>query len=195
MRISVFGSSSCEYNSLEDLSAWQIGRMLAIRGIKVVNGARAGVMEAVSAGACKEHGSVIGVMRNPSSMCNKFVTETIICDPEGAMSYELGMNIRTGKMLESDGFVVIMGPSSGPGTYKELVGIIECELSNWNPQRPCAVLFPETPYNSELAAAFGISLKSQVFARLVINDGYAGWLRVFTKVSDELIDFVTGKLT
>ena len=61
-QIAVIGSGGCG----EETEAWQlaeeVGRRLAEAGIAVVCGGRGGVMEAVSRGAAKAGGAVIGVL-------------------------------------------------------------------------------------------------------------------------------------
>jgi len=203
VRISVFGASSCRQNEFEAQLAYRIGKELAKLGVVVVNGARTGVMQAVSRGAQTSGGEVWGVMRNRMSVCNPYVTTQIICDDseDQQMSYEMGMSIRTARLLESDGFIVILGPSSGVGTHKELSALFECELHGWHPTRPCAVL---TPYNwlySEIAAAFGINLKKEVEYSLIREHEYQDWLRMYYHdcAEDEslkiraAIKFVTGQ--
>lgn len=193
VRISVFGSSSCQCGSREYRLAEQVGRQLAQRGVELVNGARTGVMEAASKGAREAGGNVYGVMRNRKSYCNSYVTHTIICDDAGSMSYELSMNIRTGKLLESDSFVVILGATSGKGTYKELCAVVECELDNWDPKRPCAVLFVDIWYNREVAGAFGINLQDKAYESIIETHRFENWLWLFSGVSPKLINFVTGQ--
>jgi len=173
--------------------AEQIGCWLAQRNIIVVTGARTGVMEAVSKGAHQYQGAIHGVMRKPNSYCNDFVTHRIICDPTSDMSYELSLNIRTGKLLESDGFVVFLGETSGKGTHKELCAVVECEVDNWQPKRPCAVIFTNTWHTREVADCFGINRQDEAYMQLIETKSFEGWLRLFDTVSEELINFVTGQ--
>jgi uncharacterized protein (TIGR00730 family) len=61
MIITVFGGSSPKPGSTAYLHAYQLGKMLALKGHSVATGGYIGVMEAVSRGANEAGGHVIGI--------------------------------------------------------------------------------------------------------------------------------------
>ena len=55
-KIVIFGSSSCTPDSAEYITAFELGRALALCAISVVTGGYSGTMEAVSSGASQVGG-------------------------------------------------------------------------------------------------------------------------------------------
>ncbi len=71
MQVSVIGAGSCD-SELERI-AERIGELLAERGCVIINGGRGGVMEAVSRGASRKGGIVVGVLPDKSEG-NEYLT-------------------------------------------------------------------------------------------------------------------------
>ncbi len=65
-QVSVIGSGSCAQSSAPARLAEDVGRRLAELGIAVICGGRGGVMEAVSRGANRAGGTVIGIVPGTS---------------------------------------------------------------------------------------------------------------------------------
>lgn len=61
MRITIFGGSQPAPGDLAYEQAYQLGKLLAVKGHTVMTGGYIGTMEAVSKGACDADGHVIGV--------------------------------------------------------------------------------------------------------------------------------------
>ena len=80
--ISVFGSAMTEPGSRHWNKALQTGEALAKAGAVVMNGGYAGIMEAVSEGAARAGGAVVGITCRdlPEKMPNRFVTDNWIAD-------------------------------------------------------------------------------------------------------------------
>lgn len=64
MQVSVIGAGSCD-PGLERI-AERLGELLAERGCVIINGGKGGVMEAVSRGARRKNGLVVGVLPDMS---------------------------------------------------------------------------------------------------------------------------------
>lgn len=133
--ITVFGSSKPINNEEQYLTAYNLGKKLALNGFNVCTGGFNGIMEAASKGAVEGGGEAIGVTVNLwGGRTNKFVTKDIVCDT---------LFERVNKLIElGDAFVVLQG---GTGTLLELAAAweysnkeliktkpIACHSSIWN---------------------------------------------------------------
>jgi len=113
--ITIFGSSKPINNEEQYLTAYTLGKNLALNGFDVCTGGFNGIMEAASKGTVEGGGEAIGVTVNLwGGRTNKFVTKEIMCDT---------LLERINKLIElGDGFVVLQG---GTGTLLELAVVWE----------------------------------------------------------------------
>lgn len=113
--ITIFGSSIPLNNEEQYLTAYNLGKKLALNGFNICTGGFNGIMEAASKGAVEAGAEAIGVTvdlwgRN----ANKYVTKEIKC---------ASLLERINKLIESgDGYVVLQG---GTGTLLELAAVWE----------------------------------------------------------------------
>ena len=112
--VSVFGGSSPQPNSLAYAEAYQVGRLLAERGLAVATGGYSGTMSAVSQGAAEAGGHVIGVTCDQIEQFrplgpNRWVQEEIRYP---ALQERLIHLVR-----QNDGMIVLPG---GIGTLSEM---------------------------------------------------------------------------
>jgi uncharacterized protein (TIGR00730 family) len=113
--ITIFGSSKPTDNEEQYLTAYTLGKNLALNGFDVCTGGFNGIMEAASKGAVEGGGEAIGVTVDLwGRTANKYVTKEIVCDT---------LFERINKLIElGDGFVVLQG---GTGTLLELAAAWE----------------------------------------------------------------------
>lgn len=113
--ITIFGSSKPVNNDEQYLTAYNLGKNLALNGFDICTGGFNGIMEAASKGAVEGGGEAIGVTVNLwGGHINKFVTKEILCDT---------LLERINKLIEvGDAFVVLQG---GTGTLLELAAVWE----------------------------------------------------------------------
>ncbi|HEY6626724.1 MAG TPA: LOG family protein [Ignavibacteriaceae bacterium] len=113
--VTIFGSSKPINNEEQYLTAYTLGKNLALNGFDICTGGFNGIMEAASKGAVEGGGEAIGVTVNLwGGRINKFVTKEIMCDT---------LLERINKLIElGDGFVVLQG---GTGTLLELAVVWE----------------------------------------------------------------------
>jgi len=113
--ITIFGSSKPINIEEQYLTAYTLGKNLALNGFDVCTGGFNGIMEAASKGAVEGGGKAIGVTVNLwGGRINKFVTKEIMCDT---------LLERINKLIElGDGFVVLQG---GTGTLLVLAVVWE----------------------------------------------------------------------
>jgi hypothetical protein len=112
-RIAVFCGASEGYNEVYREAGWEVGSMLAARGIEVVfGGARIGIMGAVADGALQQGGKVTGVIPTflkTREIVHEGITELITVDT--MHERKLAMN------RLCDGIITLPG---GWGTMEEL---------------------------------------------------------------------------
>ena len=113
--ITIFGSSKPINNEEQYLTAYNLGKKLALNGFDICTGGFNGIMEAASKGAVEGGGEAIGVTVDLwGGKTNKYVTKEIICNT---------LFERINKLIElGDGFVVLQG---GTGTLLELAAVWE----------------------------------------------------------------------
>ena len=113
--ITIFGSSKPVNNDEQYLTAYNLGKNLALNGFDICTGGFNGIMEAASKGAVEGGAEAIGVTVNLwGGHINKFVTKEILCDT---------LLERINKLIElGDAFVVLQG---GTGTLLELAAVWE----------------------------------------------------------------------
>jgi hypothetical protein len=113
--ITVFGSSKPINNEEQYLTAYKLGKQLAVNGFDICTGGFNGIMEAASKGAVEAGSEAIGVTVNLwNGRTNKYVTKEIVCDT---------LFERINKLIElGDGFVILQG---GTGTLLELAAVWE----------------------------------------------------------------------
>ena len=113
--ITVFGSSKPINNEEQYLTAYKLGKQLAVNGFDICTGGFNGIMEAASKGAVEAGSEAIGVTVNLwNGRTNKYVTKEIVCDT---------LFERINKLSElGDGFVILQG---GTGTLLELAAVWE----------------------------------------------------------------------
>jgi len=133
--ITIFGSSKPINNEEQYLTAYNLGKNLALNGFDICTGGFNGIMEAASMGAIEGGGEAIGVTVNLwGRHINEYITREIKCST---------LLERIDKLIElGDGFVVLQG---GTGTLLELAAAweysnkslmdikpIACHSSIWN---------------------------------------------------------------
>ncbi|MCW8804334.1 MAG: LOG family protein [Ignavibacteriaceae bacterium] len=113
--ITVFGSSKPINNEEQYITAYNLGKKLALNGFDICTGGFNGIMEAASKGAAEGGGEAIGVTVNLwGRQLNKYITREIKCST---------LLERVQKLVElGDGFVVLQG---GTGTLLELAVVWE----------------------------------------------------------------------
>lgn len=126
-QVAVIGSGVCAQTSTEALLAEEVGRRLAQAEATVICGGRQGVMEAVSRGAARAGGSVVGIIPGTSAAeANPHCTQ-IIASGVGA-----GRNLA---VVASGGVVIAIGGEWG--TLSEIgharsVGRVVVALRSWS---------------------------------------------------------------
>ncbi|MGB5287563.1 MAG: LOG family protein [Ignavibacteriaceae bacterium] len=113
--ITIFGSSKPSDKEDQYITAYNLGKLLALNGFDICTGGFNGIMEAASKGAVEGGGQAIGVTVNLwGRLINKYVTEEIKCNT---------LFERIHKLIElGDGFVALQG---GTGTLLELAAVWE----------------------------------------------------------------------
>ena len=113
--ITIFGSSKPINDEEQYLTAYNLGKKLALNGFDICTGGFNGIMEAASKGAVEGGGEAIGVIVNLwGGKTNRYVTKEIICNT---------LFERINKLIDlGDGFVVLQG---GTGTLLELAAVWE----------------------------------------------------------------------
>jgi hypothetical protein len=113
--ITIFGSSKPVNNEEQYLTAYNLGKKLALNGFDICTDGFNGKMEAVSKGAVEGGGQAIGVtVKLWGGRANRHVTKEFVCDT---------LFERINKLIElGDAFVVLQG---GTGTLLELAAAWE----------------------------------------------------------------------
>lgn len=113
--ITIFGSAKPINNDEQYLTAYNLGKNLALNGFDICTGGFNGIMEAASKGAVEGGGNAIGVTVDLwQRSANKYITKEIKCNT---------LLERIDKLIElGDGFVVLQG---GTGTLLELAAVWE----------------------------------------------------------------------
>lgn len=126
--ITVFGSSKPVDNEQQYITAYNLGKQLALNGFDICTGGFNGIMEAASKGAVDGGGEAIGVTVNLwTSKANRFLTNEIICET---------LFERIDKLIElGDGFVILQG---GTGTLLELAAVWEYSNKGLMKSKPIA---------------------------------------------------------
>jgi uncharacterized protein (TIGR00730 family) len=126
--ITIFGSSKPVNNEEQYLTAYNLGKQLALSGFDICTGGFNGIMEAASKGAVEGGSEAIGVTVNLwNGRTNKYLTKEIVCET---------LFERIDKLIEiGDGFVVLQG---GTGTLLELAAVWEYFNKGLLDQKPIA---------------------------------------------------------
>jgi len=111
MRVTVFGSARVTEESTEYQDALRLGGLLAERGDVIVSGGYGGIMEAVSRGAHKRGGQVVGVTVAP--WVGRIVPNQYLSEERSAKT----LFERLEGLVESDALIILPG---GAGTLGEL---------------------------------------------------------------------------
>jgi len=130
--ITIFGSSKPANNEEQYLTAYNLGKKLALNGYDICTGGFNGIMEAASKGAVEGGGEAIGVTVDLwGGRINKYVTKEIVC----STLFE-----RINKLIElGDAFVVLQG---GTGTLLELAAVWEYSNKDLMNVKPVACHSP-----------------------------------------------------
>ena len=130
--ITVFGSSKPVNNEEQYLTAYNLGKQLALSGFDICTGGFNGIMEAASKGAVEGGSEAIGVTVNLwNGRTNKYVTKEIVCDT---------LFERINKLINlGDAFVVLQG---GTGTLLELAAAWEYSNKDLMKVKPVACHSP-----------------------------------------------------
>ncbi|WP_258098723.1 LOG family protein [Marinoscillum pacificum] len=138
-RLAIFCGSSAGNNPIYKEEAYQVGKLMAKKGIEVIyGGGKVGLMGVVADAALEHGGKVIGVI------------------PEKLMEWEVGhdgltelhivktMHERKAMMADlSDGFVALPG---GIGTMEEIIEVFTWHQIGYH-NKPCAFLNTSGYYN------------------------------------------------
>ena len=113
--ITIFGSSKPVDTEEQYLTAFNLGKQLALNGFDICTGGFNGIMEAASKGAIEGGGQTIGVTVDLwGRSVNKYITKEIKCNT---------LLERIHKLIElGDGYAVLQG---GTGTLLELAAVWE----------------------------------------------------------------------
>lgn len=113
--ITIFGSAKPSENDEQFLTAYNLGKKLALNGFDICTGGFNGIMKAASKGAVDGGAQAIGVTVDLwGGKANEYVTREIRCHT---------LLERIQKLIElGDGFVVLQG---GTGTLLELAAVWE----------------------------------------------------------------------
>lgn len=109
MRAVVFGSSMTKEHEQEYKDAYEVGKLLALKGYTVVNGGHDGIMEAVSKGAYDAKGKSVGITCKQFTQISKILTNkwlTEVIETEDLFE-------RIKRCLDNTDLVVIFPGSSG----------------------------------------------------------------------------------
>jgi uncharacterized protein (TIGR00730 family) len=113
--ITIFGSAKPSDNDEQYLTAYNLGKILALNGFDICTGGFNGIMKAASKGAVDGGAQAIGVTVDLwGGKANEYVTKEIRCHT---------LLERIQKLIElGDGFIVLQG---GTGTLLELAAVWE----------------------------------------------------------------------
>jgi len=170
--VTVFGSAMPLPGDSEYETAYELGKLLAIKGFDVVNGGYFGIMEAVSKGASENGSSVTGIIlsylkRKP----NEFLNKVISCD---------NLFERISKLIElGDAYVILQG---GTGTLLEFAAVWEYLNKNLINRKPVAC-------HSTMWKGIGELINGQLK-----KEGKNTNFVFFFDDIDKLIEFVVSKL-
>jgi uncharacterized protein (TIGR00730 family) len=129
-RITVFGGSRCNAESLEYQEAVKLGRLLVEAGFDVCSGGYAGIMEAVSLGAHQAQGHVIGMTMTQFTGTPNSYVKTIIPNKDFYSRLEK-------LILESHGYIALRG---GMGTVTEISLVWNKLTTKVMPAKPLILL-------------------------------------------------------
>ena len=142
MRVTCFGSN--QDRPAELYSEMMIaGRLLALRGVGIATGAFGGIgMQAPAEGA-RASGSQVPVVGYTfgSRVANPYLTDVVDCRAlANTVPFDADYCLRLAGLLSSDAFIVAGG--GGPGTFLELIAVINFNQKFWNPMKRIAILEP-----------------------------------------------------
>jgi uncharacterized protein (TIGR00730 family) len=129
-RITVFGGSRCNAESLEYKEAVKLGRLLAEAGFDVCTGGYAGIREAVSLGAHQAQGHVIGMTMTQFTGTPNSYVKTVVPNKDFYSRLER-------LILESDGYIALRG---GMGTVTEISLVWNKLTTGVMPAKPLILL-------------------------------------------------------
>ncbi|HUI30403.1 MAG TPA: LOG family protein [Candidatus Acidoferrales bacterium] len=128
--VSIFGSSRPKEDSPEYQEAELLGRKLSEAGLSVCTGGYRGIMEAVSKGASRVEGNIIGVT---SAVFSPTPNEYVNMQVHTMTLYE-----RLQKLIElGSGYIILKG---GTGTLVELALVWELMNKNMISEKPIIVV-------------------------------------------------------
>ncbi len=126
--ITIFGSSLPKPGEKEYEDAYNLGRLLALKGFNICTGGYQGIMDAASKGASENGAGAIGITVDLwGSTPSKYLTKEIQCK---------NLFERITKLIETgDGYVILQG---GTGTLLELAAVWELMNKNLLKTKPLA---------------------------------------------------------
>lgn len=131
--IALFGSSQSQPGSSAYELAFDLGRELAKRGYRIINGGYGGIMQASAQGAHQTGGKTIGVTCSAFGRGgpNEWIDEEI---------HTANLNERLNRLVElGNAYIVLPG---GTGTLLELALVWESINKRFLPQRPIICIAP-----------------------------------------------------
>jgi predicted Rossmann-fold nucleotide-binding protein len=172
MRVSCFGSNNSQPRELYDQMKL-VGNLLSLRGVGIATGAFGGLgMQAPAEGAVGA-GSKIPVVGYTfgSRQPNPYITEVVDCRVlSNGIPFDADYCVRLAGLLSSDAFIV--AGNGGPGTFLELVAVINFNQKFWKPMKRVAIL------DVEVARTWNHSMLQALKSWGVLNDHTAGMIRV-----------------
>jgi hypothetical protein len=170
--ITIFGSSKPVNNEEQYLTAYKLGKQLAVNDFDICTGGFNGIMEAASKGAVEGGGEAIGVTVNLwGSNINRYVTREIKCTT---------LLERINKLIElGDAFVVLQG---GTGTLLELAAVWEYINKGLMDIKPIAC-----------HSSIWEIIVSEMNEQMKLEGRNAGMVKTFDTV-EEIVEYLRGSL-
>jgi len=170
--ITIFGSSKPINNEEQYLSAYTLGKNLALNGFDVCTGGFNGIMEAASRGAVEGGGDAIGITVDLwGRHINKYITKEIKCRT---------LLERIDKLIElGDGFVVLQG---GTGTLLELAAVWEYANKDLMNIKPIVC-----------HSSIWKTIVSEMNEQMKLEERPADMVKTFDTI-DEIVEYLKGSL-
>ena len=170
--ITIFGSSKPINNEEQYLTAYNLGKKLALNGFDICTGGFNGIMEAASKGAFEGGGEAIGVTVDLwGRHINEYITREIKCNT---------LLERIDKLIGlGDGFIVLQG---GTGTLLELAAVWEYSNKDLMRIKPIAC-----------HSSIWKVIVSEMNLQMKIEGRPADTVKIFNTV-DEIVDYLKANL-
>ncbi len=171
--ITIFGSSKPIDGEEEYITAYNLGKQLALKGFNVCTGGYQGIMNAVSRGAKEGGAEVSGItVKGWGSVPSKYLTKEVKCE---------NLNDRLQRLIEEgDAYVVLQG---GTGTLLELALVWEMINKKMLPVKP---IVSHSIMWKEIAEI--------IDRQLTLEKRVTGLVKNFNTV-EEIVDYISDEVT